>query len=122
MMGWRKRAVYVAMSLVLLLAAIPLIFSVNMLERELLLGDPALEIPSTHRLLANEQSNGFFDDIMDGSWTLMQQRARSFVQIDFPLDGNNLQVSTSRCHVDSNDSERTKPSFSSLSRLLSNLD
>jgi hypothetical protein len=95
MMGWRKKAVYVAMSLVLLLAAIPLMFSVNMLERELLLRDPAIEVSSAqHRLLANEQSNGFFDDIMDGSWTLMQQRARSFVQHDFPMDVNKLQVST----------------------------
>jgi hypothetical protein len=89
-MGWRKRAVYVAMSLVLLLAGITLIFSVNMLEQELL----TLEVPSTHPLLASEQSNGFFDDIMDGSWKLMQQRARSLVQPEVPWDVNNLQVST----------------------------
>ena len=96
-MGSRKKAVYAAMSLVLLLAVIPLIFSVNMRERELLLGDPAMDVPSAqqqYRLLANEQSNGFFDDIMDGTWTLMQQRARSFVHHDFPMDVNKLQVST----------------------------
>lgn len=88
----KKEAVFVAMSVVLFLAAMPLMFSVNMLERDLLLGDPALEILSTqHRLLASKQSNGFFDDITDGSWMLMQQRARSYVQ---QSDENNLQVST----------------------------
>jgi hypothetical protein len=87
-----RAAVYVAMSLVLLLAATPLIFSVMMQEQETLL---TLEVPSTPRLLASEQSNGFFDDIMDGSWKLMQQRARSVVQQEVPWNVNNLQVSIS---------------------------
>jgi hypothetical protein len=67
----------------------------------LFLGDTALkEVSSTQLLLANKQSNGFFDDIMDGSWRLMQQRARSFVRYEIPSDVNNLQPDFTCPHMD----------------------
>jgi hypothetical protein len=55
--------------------------------------------------LAKNQSNGYFNDILDASWKRMQQRARSSVQYKYPKEPekgymnmklwylNNLQVS-----------------------------
>jgi hypothetical protein len=59
-------------------------------------------------LLAKSQSYGYFDDIPDNSWKLMQERARSSVQYMHPLQPeyghedpilwymNNLQVRAPR--------------------------
>jgi hypothetical protein len=103
-MAWRKKTVYIVMGFILLQAAIPMIFSVTMLERDFRDNTAfSLSSPSTQLLLSNKQSNGFFDDIMDGSWRIMQQRARSSDQYEFPSEPetepkmwylNNLQVST----------------------------
>jgi hypothetical protein len=72
---------------------------------DLYLDDPRISKPHLPTELAKSQSYGYFDDIPNNSWTLMQERARSSVQYMRPKEPefgyetpilwylNNLQVS-----------------------------
>ncbi|EEC44992.1 predicted protein [Phaeodactylum tricornutum CCAP 1055/1] len=59
--------------------------------------------------LAYKQSFGFFDDILDGAWRKMQERARIFIQYSNPHNPNQGQTDSARWYVENLEPDFTCP-------------